>query len=153
VRLRAAATTDQAFLVEMARFAATLDDRPLPEPDDPAVAALLPATPDAAIVATDDQGAHLGAAWWLIHEPPLLCDAGGGALPELGMGVTEAVRGRGIGTALVEALAALAAERFDALTLNVHLLNPAVRLYIRTGFRVAGQGRGWYGVAMRRSLP
>lgn len=36
------------------------------------------------------------------------------------------------------------------LTLNVHLLNPAVRLYARTGFRAEVRGRGWYGVAMSR---
>jgi len=137
----------------MARFAATLDDRPLPGADDPVVLALLPASFDAAIVATEDGGARLGAAWWHVHEPPLLCDVYGEPLPELGMGVAESARGRGVGTALVEALAELAAERFDALALNVHLLNPAVRLYVRTGFRVAGHGRGWYGVAMRRSLP
>jgi hypothetical protein len=36
--------------------------------------------------------------------------------------------------------------------LNVHLRNPAARLYTRTGFRVAGKGRGWFGVAMTREL-
>jgi ribosomal protein S18 acetylase RimI-like enzyme len=69
------------------------------------------------------------------------------------MAVTKAARGRGIGTALVEALVAKAGQDTDALTLNVHLRNPAARLYIRTGFVVAGQGRGPYGVAMRRLLP
>jgi hypothetical protein len=39
----------------------------------------------------------------------------------------------------------------SALALNVHLLNPAIRLYIRACFKVAAAGRGWYGVAM--SLP
>ena len=140
------------FLVEMARAACTLEDRPLPEPDDAAVVALLPASPDAVIVATDDAGNAVGAAWWHVHEPPLLRDARGAAVPELAMAVVEAARGRGVGTALVEALAAQAAEHFDALALNVHLRNPAVRLYIRTGFAVAGQGRGRYGVAMRRTL-
>lgn len=53
---------------------------------------------------------------------------------------------------LVEALADRAAERHSALTLNVHLLNPAVRLYVRTGVRVAGAGRGRFGVPMRRDL-
>lgn len=153
MRLRSGEATDAGFLIEMARFASTLEDRRLPRRDDPVVLALLPASPDAAIVAADDEGSPLGAAWWHIHDPPLVCDADGQALPELGMAVVKTARGRGIGTALVEALTDLVAERFDALTLNVHLLNPAVRLYIRTGFRVAGRGRGWYGVAMHRCLP
>jgi len=57
-----------------------------------------------------------------------------------------------IGTALIEALAEKAAEHFSALTLNVHLLSPAARPYTRTGFRVAGAGRGSLGVAMSRPL-
>jgi GNAT superfamily N-acetyltransferase len=77
-----------------------------------------------------------------IHEASLGRDADGAPQPELAMAVTEGARGKGIGTALVEAVAAQASERFDALTLNVHLRNPAVRLYIRTGFEVAGHGRG-----------
>ncbi len=68
------------------------------------------------------------------------------------MAVVVQARGRGVGTALVEALAARAPRRFSALTLNVHLLNPAARLYARTGFRVAGAGGGWFGVAMSRPL-
>jgi hypothetical protein len=39
------------------------------------------------------------------------------------------------------------------LSLNVHLRNPAARLYTRTGFEVAGKGRGPFGVAMVRTLP
>jgi len=68
------------------------------------------------------------------------------------MAVHPRARRRGLGTALVEAVAAAAAEQFDSLSLNVHLANSAVHLYMRTGFRVAGQGRGWYGVAMVRTL-
>jgi len=57
-------------------------------------------------------------------------------------------RGRELGTALSEALADEAAGRFSALTLNVHVGSPAVRLYTRTGFTVAGAGGGPLGVAM-----
>ena len=53
---------------------------------------------------------------------------------------------------MIDALADEAAKHFSALTLNVHLRNPATHLYTRTGFRVAGAGRGWFGVAMSRPL-
>jgi hypothetical protein len=46
-----------------------------------------------------------------------------------------------------------ATTHFTELALNVHLRNPAARLYTRSGFRVlAGKGRGWFGVAMTRRL-
>lgn len=151
MQLRLVHPEGRPFLVEMARLACTLEDRPFPPPDDPDVIALMPG-PDVAVIATDDDGRPVGAAWWHVHEPPLLCDAKGEPLPELAMAVLEGVRGRGIGAALVDALAAEAAKRFSALTLNVHLRNPATHLYTRTGFRVVGTGRGWFGVAMSRPL-
>jgi GNAT superfamily N-acetyltransferase len=129
-----------------------LEGRPLPAADDPEVIELLPESSEAAVVAVDTSGRLIGAAWWAMHEPPLVLDAEGTPLPELAMAVIEEHRHKGVGTALIEALAMGAAERFPALTLNVHLLNPAVRLYIRAGFKVAGAGRGWYGVAMSRPL-
>lgn len=68
------------------------------------------------------------------------------------MAVVERERRKGVGAALVAALADEAAERFSALILNVHLRNPATHLYTRTGFIVAGAGRGPFGVAMSRPL-
>ncbi|MGH2387439.1 MAG: GNAT family N-acetyltransferase, partial [Chloroflexota bacterium] len=76
----------------------------------------------------------------------------GRPLPEMAMAVIESERGRGVGTALIEAIAVEAGKRFAALSLNVHLRNPAARLYTRTGFQVAGKGRGPFGVAMVREL-
>lgn len=61
-------------------------------------------------------------------------------------------RGHGIGTALIDALAWSLDGHAHALALNVHLLNPTVRLDMRTGFRVAGTGLGWNGIAMSRPL-
>lgn len=150
MRLRRATPHDSPFIVEMTRLACTLEDRPLPSRDASEVLALLPA-PNAAIVA-DDDGRPLGAAWWHIHEPPLLRDAAGEPVPELVMAVLEKERRQGIGAALVNALAEEAASHYSVLALNVHLRNPAAHRYTRTGFRVAGAGRGWFGVAMSRSL-
>lgn len=94
----------------------------------------------------------LAPPWLHFHEPPLVVDDRDGALPEITMAVREDARGRGIGGRLLGELAAEAAESFSALALNVHLRNPAARLYMRSGFRVAGKGRGCYGVAMVRPL-
>lgn len=136
----------------MARLACTLEDRPVPSADSPTVVALLPDEPGSAFIAEDDHGRPLGAAWLHFHDPPLLRDASGESLPELVMAVVEEQRRRGIGAALVEALAGEAARRFSALSLNVHIRSPAARLYARTGFTVAGAGRGPLGVAMSRRL-
>jgi GNAT superfamily N-acetyltransferase len=149
---RPARAGDEAFITEMARQASTIEDRPLPEADAPVVLAVLPPSLDAAVIAADETGRRLGAAWWHWHEPPLLLDADGAPLPEMMVAVDQDARGGGLGAGLIEALVSKAAEQSDAVALNVHLRNPAARLYTRTGFRVAGQGRGWFGVAMRRNL-
>jgi len=151
MQLRLATSQDRAFLVEMARLACTLEDRPLPRADAPDVVAVLPGR-NAAVIATDDGSRPVGAAWWHVHEPPLLRDGTGEPLPELVMAALESERRQGIGRAFVDALVAEAAKSFNALTLNVHIRNPAAHLYTRTGFRVAGAGRGWFGVAMSRPL-
>jgi GNAT superfamily N-acetyltransferase len=151
--LQSGAAEDRPFLVEMARHVCTREGRALPAADDPEVVAFLPDSPDAVVVvAVDDSDRRLGAAWWVLHEPPLLLGPTGNPLPELAIAVVEDQRGKGIGTALLDALVDRARGRFPALALNVHLLNPAVRLYIREGFKVAAAGRGWYGVAMTLPL-
>jgi GNAT superfamily N-acetyltransferase len=151
MQIRHADERDRDFLVEMGRLASGLDDRPLPSADDPAVLALLPSPTDLAVIAVDDRQ-RLGAAWWHFHEPPLVADEHGNPLPEITMAVVEEARGGGVGARLIEQLADEGAARFSALALNVHLRNPAARLYTRSGFKVAGKGRGRYGVAMVRAL-
>lgn len=143
---------EQPFIVEMARLSCGLEDRPLPSAEDEVVRMLLPSAADDALVATDASGTPIGAAWWYCHEPPLLVDLDGEPLPELVIAVVADARGKGVATALIEALSREAAKRYPALGLNVHLRNPAARLYTRTGFRVAAKGRGWFGVAMCRDL-
>jgi GNAT superfamily N-acetyltransferase len=136
----------------MARLSCALEDRRLPSAEDEVVRMLLPSALDDASVATDASGTLIGAAWWCWHDPPLLVDLDRESLPELAIAVVPGARGKGVGTALIEALSREAAKRYPALGLNVHLRNPAARLYTRTGFRVAAKGRGWFGVAMCRDL-
>lgn len=153
MQVRPSQPTDRPFLIELARLACALEGHPLPAGGDPEVLAILPGQTDAVVVATDDAGQPIGGAWWHLHSPPLVRDAGGQAVPEVVMAVLEVARGRGVGAALIEALVQEASRRsVSALALNVHLANPAARLYMRTGFRVAGAGRGWFGVAMVRAL-
>ena len=76
----------------------------------------------------------------------------GSPVPEMIVAVTKAEQGHGIGTALIHALVAKAAGEFDQLALNVHIRNPATHLYSRTGFHVAGKGRGPLGVTMVKTL-
>ncbi|WP_101946818.1 GNAT family N-acetyltransferase [Mycobacterium sp. 3519A] len=113
---------------------------------------LLPGSGDTVVVA-EALGASVGAVWTFVHDPLLLMGANGLALPEIAIGVMPAMRGRGVGGALIDALIERCRGEHEALTLNVHQRNPAMRLYLRKGFVVTGQGRGALGVAMRRQLP
>ncbi len=154
VPVRAGEPSDTAFIVEMARLASAIEDRPLPAADDPELAQGLPRSPDTAVLALDHDGHPVGAAWWHFRERSLVVTPDGAPVPELVVAVTPSARGRGVGRCLLDALAARAAEHgHDRLALNVHIRNPAVRLYSRAGFVVAGKGRGPLGVAMVRQLP
>jgi GNAT superfamily N-acetyltransferase len=152
IRLRSATTEDAAFIVEMARHACVIDDWPLPDADDEDTQGLLPADGDTVVVATDATGVKIGAVWTFRHDPPLLVDADGRSLPEVTIAVAPAMRGNGVGGALLDELIARCLATHDALTLNVHQRNPAAHLYQRKGFRVMGRGRGALGVAMRKDL-
>src|SRR4051812_27015174 len=115
---------DGTLVVEMARLACSLEGRhPVPPAGDPAVGAMLPGLEDIVAVATAGDGAALGAAWCPVHDPALLPDAAGRPVLELVMAVRPESRNAGVGTALIEAVAEAAGS--SALSLNVHLLNPA----------------------------
>lgn len=150
VRLRAATTADDAFIVEMARHACVIEDWPLPEPDSEEARSILPGPDDVVVVAFGTAAGPVGAVWTFTSDPPLRIDDA--IHPELAMAVRPEVRGNGVGGALLDDLALRCAGRFGAICLNVHVRNPATRLYERKGFRAAGQGRGALGVAMLRSL-
>lgn len=152
IELRCATAADVAFIVEMARHACVIEDWPLPDPDSDEAQSLAPGSGDIAIVATDASGLRLGAVWTLLNDPPLLLDTEGASLPEVAMAVAAEMRGRGIGSALLDELITRCTGEHEALSLNVHQRNPAADLYERKGFRVVGQGRGALGIAMRKDL-
>jgi GNAT superfamily N-acetyltransferase len=95
---------------------------------------------DAGVVAVDERGRRVGAAWVRLlsaSEPGYGFVAP--EIPELGIGVVPEARGRGVGSALLTALLAMARERrWPALSLSVDRQNPARRLYERMGFQDAG---------------
>jgi GNAT superfamily N-acetyltransferase len=90
---------------------------------------------DDGIIASGPTGDPVGAAWlrlWTRDEP------GYGFVdlqtPELSMAVRPELRGRGIGTRLLQRLLDRADRLHEAVSLSVSLQNPAVRLYKRFGF-------------------
>ena len=95
---------------------------------------------DAGVVAFDDAGQRLGAAWYRVFSD----EAPGygfvaSDVPELSIGVSEDARGRGVGTSLIEALIRSArSQGYRAVSLSVDRQNPALALYERSGFRDAG---------------
>lgn len=100
---------------------------------------------DVGVVAEDDEGAPLGAAW-------LRCttaDAPGWGrvaddVPELSLGVLAGARGAGVGSAVLDAcLTAARADGARAVSLSVEDGNDAARgMYERRGFRVVGRVDG-----------
>ena len=150
--LRAASCQDTAFIVEMARHACVIEDWPLPPADSDEVRSLLPSADEVPIIAADSDGVSLGAVWTFHDEPPLLVDATGIPLPELCIGVVPGMRGCGVGGALLDELFRRRTGEVDALCSNVHVRNPAQKLYQRKGFELVGQGRGPLGLAMRKEL-
>ena len=153
VALRPARDADVTFIVEMARHACVIEDRPLPDREDPEVLAMLPPRGEVALLAHDRaSGDPLGAVWTWHADPPLQVDAQGSSVPELCIAVAPTRRGAGIGGLLLDGLFLEKALTLDALCANVHVRNPARRLYERKGFDPVGQGRGPLGLAMVKDL-
>lgn len=101
---------------------------------------------DTAVVAEAPNREGVGAAWFRFwtaesHSYGFVAPA----VPELGIAVRSALRGRGLGSRLLRALLAQAARAgIRQLSLSVEIDNPALRLYERNGFRRVGRvGGAW----------
>lgn len=91
---------------------------------------------DAGVVARAN-GALIGAAWCRVLPG---FDGLDKDIPVLALSVLPAFRGRGVGTALLQALLAqLQKTACKGLALSVQRANPAVRLYRRLGFKTIAQ--------------
>jgi GNAT superfamily N-acetyltransferase len=135
--LGAATPDDDSFVVEMARHACVIEDRPLPDPDDDEVLEMLPPPGVVPIIARAHDGTPVGAV---------------SPLPELCIAVAPGHRGAGVGGMLLDALFELLARDYDMMCTNVHVRNPAKKLYERKGFRIVGQGNGPLGLALVKDL-
>lgn len=97
-------------------------------------------TGDLGVVARDDSGQRVGAAW--ARRFPMEAPSYGFVapdVPELAIGVVAAARGSGVGGSLLDALLEMArAGGYRAVSLAVDRQNPALRLYLRQGFLDAG---------------
>ena len=144
MHIRKATAADAAFLWEMlGQAAAWKPSVPAPTLDemraDPELSRYLQGWPrrgDAGVLAVDDRGQPLGAAWYRSFtegEPGYgWIDA---ETPEVAIAVRAGFRGGGHGEALLQALAARARqEGVSALSLSVARANPARRLYRRLGY-------------------
>jgi ribosomal protein S18 acetylase RimI-like enzyme len=144
---------DGGFLSQMLYEAATWErgpGHPLPEEvlSRPEIALYLDGwgrPGDQGLIAENGTDEPLGAAWYRLFSQAM---HGFGFVnaetPELTIAVRKDVRGRGIGSALLDSLIACAHERgLPALSLSVEPDNPALRLYERAAFRVVHRGEAF----------
>jgi GNAT superfamily N-acetyltransferase len=154
--LRLLSSSDAALMERMMLLAGFPPDRELPADarEMPHVRRFLDGwgrPGDVGVVALDDAQRPLGAAWARVLDDPLLRDDQGAAVAELAVAVEKRARGRGVGSALLDALAkAAGAAGHRELSLKVSPHNPAHRLYLRCGFEPVGEGA--QGLVMRRRL-
>ena len=142
--IRRARADDVSFLEAMLAAAANWDAERAPtsmadtlaRPDFAHYVQDWPRDDDIGVIAENDLGKPVGAAWCR-HLPEH--DPGYGfiavSIPEVTIGVAADVRGQGVGSELLSALASEAAlQGVAALSLSVEKANPAMRLYRRLGY-------------------
>lgn len=94
---------------------------------------------DMGIIAEDEHGVGIGAAWLRLSHEVDPFRVSGTDTPELAMGLAPEFRGQGIGSKMLTALFEVARMRYDAVALSVREANPAVHLYRRFGFVETGR--------------
>lgn len=145
IQIRSAGPADAPFLtsmlVEAVNFSSDRQEDPAVVLRDPQVAQYIAGWPqdrDRGLVATTADGLPLGACW-LRYRPVSSPGYGfvGPEIPELTIGVRRDARGRGIGRALLRAIAAEArAAGLTTLSLSVeHANRAACGLYRSEGWR------------------
>jgi GNAT superfamily N-acetyltransferase len=146
--LRAATAADVQFMREMLYEAAAVGwtlhglappslDEVLAHPSNARYLAGYGRAGDNGVIAEDDVGRAIGAAWYRVFTPDQRGDGivAEPNVPELAIGVRTDARGRGVGAALLHALLQAARDAgFERLSLSVDPANPARRLYARCGF-------------------
>lgn len=150
--LRPASAADAAFLAEMLTLA--IDWQPATAPRsvaavraDPLLARYVdgwPRTGDSGVIATDDDGTPIGAAWYRYFTATA---PGYGfvspTIPELSLAVAPQARGVGTGRQLLASLLGVARNQgLTRVSLSVDRANPARRLYQRMGFTISSSNGG-----------
>jgi ribosomal protein S18 acetylase RimI-like enzyme len=141
--IRHAVAGDLAFLEDMLVEAANAPARVRGRAEtlaDPGIGHYIdgwPRATDLGLVATEAGGRRIGAVWLRYFTS---ADPGHGFvradIPELAIGVVADQRGRGIGRALLRAIAAMARDHgTDQISLSVEKDNPARLLYRSEGYR------------------
>lgn len=104
---------------------------------------------DAGVLAVDDDGEAIGAAWYRLFgaDRPGYGFVGPG-VPELTLGVRPVWRAQGVGRALLRGLLSSAERSHTRISLSVQRANFARKLYTSEGFTVLA-GRGGADVMVR----
>jgi GNAT superfamily N-acetyltransferase len=143
--IRAAMTDDASFLQDMLVEAANTPSHPGRSRADtlaaPEVARYIngwPRATDLGVVAAEADGRAVGAAWLrFFTEAEPAYGFVHADIPELAIGVVADWRGRGVGRALLRALADTARQHgLESVSLSVERANPAAALYYAEGYRV-----------------
>jgi ribosomal protein S18 acetylase RimI-like enzyme len=145
VTVRAATSDDAGFIEAMLVEAANWDpgraslsrDQVLAIPTNRRYVEGWPREGDAGVIAEDEEGRPIGAAWFRLFDPR---DPGygfvAGDIPEVSIGVLSGRRGGGIGDTLLTELENEARRRgLRRLSLSVEIANRARNLYRRHGYR------------------